>query len=122
MLWSLKQSGGRPPQSLSAHIERRLQFALARFSGRIQRVNVFLQDQNGPRGGVDKTCRIVVRLRDGGDLVAEVVDACWEGAVDRATTRVGNTVSREVARLNASRRISRSDHPLASTSIGGRRW
>ena len=122
MLWSLKQSGGRPPQSLSAHIERRLQFALARFSGRIQRVNVFLQDQNGPRGGVDKTCRIVVRLRDGGDLVAEVVDACWEGAVDRATTLVARTVSREVAGLHASSRISRSDHPLASTSIGGRRW
>ena len=65
MVWTMKAPGGKPAPELTAHVERRLRFALTRFSGRIGRVNVFLTDQNGPRGGIDKTCRIVVRLRDG---------------------------------------------------------
>ncbi|MFM7137885.1 MAG: HPF/RaiA family ribosome-associated protein [Planctomycetota bacterium] len=103
----MKASGGKPAPELSTHVERRLRFALARFSGRIGRVNVFLADQNGPRGGIDKTCRIVVRLRDGGDVVAEVNDVDWEVAVDRATTRIGHSTGRELARRRAVRRPHR---------------
>lgn len=117
MIWSLKQVGGRVSAACVAHIERRLQFALARFSGHIQRAQVVLEDQNGPRGGLDKSCRIVVRLREGGDVVAEVADVNWEVAVDRATTRVGHTVARRLARRRANRRIAR---PLSNVSPGGR--
>jgi len=119
MIWSLKQVGGRATAACVAHIERRLQFALARFSGRIQRVQVVLEDQNGPRGGLDKSCRIVVRLREAGDVVAEVADVHWEIAVDRATTRVGHTVARRLARRRANRRIAR---PLSKMSPGVKPW
>jgi putative sigma-54 modulation protein len=121
MLWSLKTPGLRPDPDLVNHIERRLQFALSRFSSRIRRVNVFLADENGPRGGIDKTCRIVVRLRDGGDVVAEVSDSDWEIAVDRATTRVGHTTSREMARRRAGRRPPRKPASFAAPP-GARSW
>jgi putative sigma-54 modulation protein len=119
MVWTMKTAGGKPAPELTAHIERRLRFALTRFSGRIGRVNVFLADQNGPRGGVDKTCRIVVRLRDGGDVVAEVSDVNWEVAVDRATTRIGHSTGRELARRRAGRRIGRPD---AASAHGAAAW
>jgi ribosome-associated translation inhibitor RaiA len=45
-------------EELRAHVERRLQFALSRFSQRIDRVVVRLADANGPRGGDDKNCPI----------------------------------------------------------------
>lgn len=109
MVWTMTAAGDKPAPELKAHVERRLRFALTRFSGRIGRVNVFLADQNGPRGGVDKTCRIIVRLLDGGDVVAEVSDVTWEVAVDRATTRIGHTTGRELARRRAGRRIGRPD-------------
>ena len=104
MLWNLKTAGCTPPASLVAHVERRLRFALSRLSGRIRRVDVFLADENGPRGGIDKTCRIVVRLRDCEDVVAEVSDVEWVIAVDRATTRIGHSTGRELSRQRASRR------------------
>jgi len=107
---------------VSRHLAQRLQFALGRFAGRIRRVSTFFEDQNGPRGGVDKFCRIVVRLVDGSELVAEVVDVEWEVAVDRATTRIGHTVGREVARKRSSRRIARSPDALPPGRQGTRRW
>lgn len=122
MVWTIKARGGKPASELAAHVERRLRFALTRFSGRIGRVSVFLADQNGPRGGIDKTCRIVVRLREGGDVIAEVSDVDWEVAVDRATTRIGHSTGRELARRRAGRRIGRPDSRLASDAPGAAAW
>lgn len=98
MIWELKDKGARRPKGLEDHIERRLRFALSRFGSRIQKTIVFLQDGNGPRGGIDKVCRILVRTRGCGVMMAAVVDSDWVAAVDRATTRIGHTVARQVDR------------------------
>lgn len=99
MHWHLKDSGVRRPVDLPRHIERRLRFALTRFGERIDTVYVFLQDRNGPKGGIDKLCRILVKTRGSGLVVAAVADSDWMAAVDRATTRVGQAVSRQVERV-----------------------
>jgi putative sigma-54 modulation protein len=106
MNWLLKDQvrhqagnpGARLPADLPDHIERRLRFALARFGGRVERVIVFLQDRNGPKGGVDKVCRILAKVHGCGALMAVVADSDWTAAVDRATTRIGHTVARQVDR------------------------
>ncbi|MGB8852897.1 MAG: hypothetical protein WCC69_04965 [Pirellulales bacterium] len=89
-------AGGRRPANLPDHIERRLRFALARFGSRVERVIVFLQDRNGPKGGIDKVCRILAKVQGCGSLMAAVTDSDWTSAVDRATTRIGHTVARQV--------------------------
>jgi ribosome-associated translation inhibitor RaiA len=99
MIWELKDKGVARPKDLPDHIERRLRFALSRFDGRIQKVLVFLQDQNGPKGGIDKVCRVLVKTRGCGTVVAAVVDSDWIVAVDRATTRIGQAVTRQIERL-----------------------
>ena len=99
MLWELKDKGVIRPKDLPDHIERRLRFALARFSGRIQKVMVFLHDHNGPKGGIDKVCRILAKVRGCGVTLAAVIDSDWIAAVDRATTRIGHNVSREIERV-----------------------
>jgi putative sigma-54 modulation protein len=99
MNWLLKDQSSFRPDHLPDHIERRLRFALARFGSRVERVIVFLQDRNGPRGGIDKVCRILAKVQGCGAIMATVVDSDWTAAVDRATTRIGYTVSRQVGRL-----------------------
>lgn len=110
MKWLLKDHGVERPASLPGHIERRLRFALARFGVRIEKLIVFLQDRNGPRGGVDKVCRILAKVRGCGAIMATVADSDWTTAVDRATTRIGHTVSRQVGRL-------RDREPRASRGV-----
>ncbi len=81
--------------ALRTHIERRLHFALSRFGARILHVTVQLEDVNGPRGGVDKQCRIVVALAGAGHLRVEVLDSEYMSAVDRAADRIQRVVARE---------------------------
>jgi putative sigma-54 modulation protein len=77
-------------------VERRLGFALGRFGARIRRVEVVLTDENGPRGGVDTTCRIAARIAPRGEVHAEVTDTGIEVAVSRAAQRISRRVSTEL--------------------------
>ena len=74
--------------------ERRLRFALGRFAGRIDRVLVQVCDTNGPRGGLDKQCRVRVRLRHGQEVLVGDVDEDWIVLIDRASARLGRSVAR----------------------------
>lgn len=117
MQWELKDNDTRHPRGLPEHIDRRLRFALSRFGDRIERVVVFLKDHNGPKGGIDKVCRILVKVRGCGITIAAVIDSEWIAAVDRATTRIGHTVSRELDR--ARRRHGASPRGRPSGRAGG---
>ena len=98
MLWDLHASGVEIEQGLREHIERRLTFALSRFGPRVLRTVVYLTDHNGPKGGIDKSCLIVVRLRGMSDVVGEVIDTDWPVTVDRATSCIGHSISRALER------------------------
>ncbi len=80
-------------------IERRLGFALGRFGDRIGRVAaVRLADVNGPRGGVDKRCRVVAELPGHAAVVVEEADADLNALIDRAADRLGEAVRRRLDR------------------------
>ncbi len=87
--------------AIAAHVSRRVGFALGRFAPRLGRVAVRLADVNGPRGGADKRCRIMVTLGRGGPVVVEEQDADLYAAVDAATGRAGRAVARSLARASA---------------------
>ena len=93
--------------SLLEHVERRLHSALARFDGRVTRVAVRVADVNGPRGGVDKRCRIAVRVRPAGEIVVEGTCPDLYAAIDVAADRIGRSVQREVERLRDGSRCLR---------------
>ena len=117
MHWLLKDQSHHRPADLADHIERRLRFALARFGNRVEKVIVFLQDRNGPKGGIDKVCRILAKVQGCGMLMAAVVDSDWNTAVDRATTRIGHTVSRQVSRLR-DRQVASARMPARMPARG----
>jgi len=88
---------------LRAHVERRLAFALGRRRGQVRSVTVLLDDVNGPRGGVDKRCRIVVQLSASGDVRLEQLDPSLYTSIDRAADRARRAVARKLGRR---RRVS----------------
>ena len=93
--------------ALREYAERRLRFALVHAGDRTLRVTVRLVDVNGPRGGIDKRCRIQATLNGLGELVIEDTQTNLYLAIDRAADRAGRNVMRRLAHLNA-RRANRS--------------
>ena len=94
--------------AMKEHIERRVYFALSRFSPRVARVAVTVEDINGPRGGIDKRCSILVKLDRIEELKVESTDSKVYVAVDAAADRIGRSVQRKVERR---RTLGRSAPP-----------
>ena len=61
--------------ALHEHVIHRIELALRRFAPRVRRVIVRIVDLNGPKGGLDKRCRIHAALDHGGTVIAEATSA-----------------------------------------------
>jgi putative sigma-54 modulation protein len=81
---------------IQGHIERQMDFALGQFESWISGIAVHLEDVNGPRGGMDKCCRILVNIKHGKTIKVEDVDVDFTLAVNRAADRLKHIVGREV--------------------------
>ena len=97
--------------ALAEHAKRRLQFVLTRRSDCIQRVVMRVGDENGPRGGVDKFCRIQVYLIDAHLAAVEDIGCDLYAVIDRATDRVGRVVVKHLDRSRIGRRQG-ADAPM----------
>ncbi|HSE01395.1 MAG TPA: HPF/RaiA family ribosome-associated protein [Burkholderiales bacterium] len=81
-----------------AYVRRKLGMKLGKFARAIERVSVRIKDVNGPRGGIDKLCRIKVVLSGLPSVVVEQQHASLQAAVDRALRRTESAVRRSVQR------------------------
>ena len=89
---------------LREHGERRLRFALDRFVPRIADVHVRLADVNGPRGGVDKQCRLDVLGLPSWRIQVQSEGPTFYEAIDAAAARAGRSVARLLSRMAETRR------------------
>lgn len=96
-------------QRIRDYVDRRIAFALGRFSHRLKWVRVTLADTNGPRGGVDKRCVIETKMMPHGQFVAQVSDEELEPAISRAVDRLARRVREALDRRRDTRRRTRTD-------------
>jgi len=84
-------------EDLKDFVERRIHFALGRFTGRIKALSVRLTDVNGPRKGMDKCCAIRVNAGYGGPLVVRERQDNIYSAVALAVERAERAVQRQLS-------------------------
>lgn len=89
--------------AISDHAVRRLRFALTHAADHIRRVTVRLSDINGPRGGSDKCCRILVTMEKLPEVAIEDIESDLYVAIDRAADRAARTVTRRIGRTRVRR-------------------
>lgn len=85
---------------LREHIERRVKFALQRFAQHIRKMHVQLRDLNGPRGGIDKSCKLTIFLLSGAAMVLEERGPNAYGAIDCLVDKAARII---VGRLERKR-------------------
>jgi len=94
----IRAIGIPPTEALSAHIERRMAFALSRFYARMDRIVVRFSDLNGPKGGQDKVCQVGFTLRGMAPEIVEAKDADLYLAIDLAAAKAGRRMARLIER------------------------
>jgi hypothetical protein len=99
-------SGALSAPELREHVARKLERALGRIGGRVQRVETRCSDVNGPRGGVDQLCRLEFSLRGLPPIVVEKRAETARQAFDRA--------------VNAAKRALRRTHERSGKSAAQR--
>ena len=107
---SVRSRGFELTEGLRAHAERRLGFALARFGTRLASVTLRMDDVNGPRGGADKRCQVVVGLARKGEVRIVELDGDLYVAISRAVDRVERAVAREMDRRGEMWLFSEAGH------------
>lgn len=83
---------------LREHVAWRAAYATNYSRDAVSRLVVHLSDINGPRGGVDKCCRVEARLKGAQSLVVEDIQSDLYVAIDRAFERIGRSLHRQVMR------------------------
>ncbi len=73
-------------EGLRSRIDRCLKTTLDPLRGYLEGVDVYLTDVNGPRGGLDKHCRVVARVPAGRPVVGNPTARDPVAAVAQAAT------------------------------------
>ncbi len=94
----IQSSAAKVDERSRGYIERRIGFALGRFSDRIRSIRVRIDDENGPKGGPDLICRLTIRGDEIGEIHLEDRDMDLRALVDRTLQRAGRSVARVVDR------------------------
>lgn len=77
-------------ESVIRQTYQKLELALDRLEDEIESIDIYLVDTNGPLlGGIDKACRIVVRVRKQDCIEMEDIDVSVDVVIDRITDRLG---------------------------------
>ncbi|WP_066922439.1 CBS domain-containing protein [Steroidobacter denitrificans] len=94
----IRAAGTQLEPSDRDYIRRKLGRKLGKFATSIERVSVRVEDINGPRGGIDKRCRIKVVLSGLPSVMAEERHDTVQAAVDAALTTAERAVRQPVRR------------------------
>jgi putative sigma-54 modulation protein len=98
MRLAIQSSGFGMTNALRSHTEQRLANSLGWARQRMRKLAVRLSDVNGPRGGIDKRCKIQIQLDNGREVIIEEREADLYAAIAHAAERAGCTIGRQVER------------------------
>ena len=82
-------------------IDHRLSFAFARTRDEIESTKVIVTDINGPKGGIDKQCKVVVKPVGLKQIVVAERRANIRQAIDRCISRASHCLNRKLKRRQA---------------------
>jgi putative sigma-54 modulation protein len=106
----------RCDEATTDYIRRRVHFALGRFATAIRGVQVHVTDENGPRGGEDKRCRVLVSRQGGERLVVEGRGMSLQEVVDQSLRRASHSLSRTLERRRLRLDLGRNLWPPVPNS------
>lgn len=103
---SIRARGRSLKRTFRMAVPRILHSALGQVAPRIRAVSIWLEDVNGPRGGVDIRCRLEATLLPRGAVTVTSIAGNEYIATRNAAFRAGSIIDRRVKRVRTLRRQS----------------
>jgi ribosomal subunit interface protein len=91
-------------EALSKYVKNKVQIMLGRYESKIIRVDVSLFDINGPKGGEDKCCKIIVKINGTSSIVIQETAEDLYDAINTCTRRGRRAVKRQLSSHVRTRR------------------
>lgn len=98
MIFETNNKQAQIDENASNEIKRLLKFSLSRFEGAVTRVKIRFIDVNGPKGGIDKRCRISAKLRTGGQVVVSGEGEYYIEALGNCLERLVRSIRRKIGK------------------------
>lgn len=115
MQTDIQSHGFSLTNSINQYTKRRLHQSVKFADEHIRRVTVRLSDTNGPRGGVDKSCQLMLTLARMPTVVIEEISHDLYAAIDGATERASQALARQIQRKRAQ--LSRKHGHVADADL-----
>ena len=116
MMVRIGAKGFQLTSALTGFIRQQVRRRLGRVTSNGADVLITLSDVNGPRGGADKRCRVLLGLNGRRHLVAQSVASDMYHAIDESLARVQKRLLRQQYRRRRIRRQPRIAARLAEAS------
>jgi ribosome-associated translation inhibitor RaiA len=97
--------------SATEHIMDKVEAAFSKFGQHVVSVDLIIEDVNGPRGGIDKKCQLLVNIRGMKSVVVSTKKASASRAIAKAIAKAKRTTNRKLKRR--SMRSARRQPSLA---------
>ncbi len=106
--------------SVKRYVNDRVSSIFSRFSGVIRKIEVYIADENGPKGGVDKTCVVKIKLDQVSEIVVKDVEADVYTVIQRALIRAKQSLAKHLqkSRVFMRKRISYVNDSPEALGIG----
>jgi putative sigma-54 modulation protein len=123
MITDIQTHGFELTDSIRQYTERRIRYGVSFACDDILRVSVKLSDINGPRGGEDKRCHIVITMPHMPSVVIEDTESNLYVAIDRAVERASRAVTRQLdkkqkhAHININKLYTEGTHEHYSSGM-----
>lgn len=85
-------------QVATERVESKANLLATKFGNNVKTIEITVSDLNGPRGGIDKECRIVVSLKRMQDVVVTTKDEKLSKAISAVINRAERSVRRTLDR------------------------
>lgn len=92
-------------------IRSKIEAAFTKYTNKVKSVMLTAKDLNGPKGGIDKQCRVLVRVNGIGEVVATGKHESLSQAISTAIKRAERSVAkriRKVSKVSSRRRQLRT--------------
>jgi len=83
--------------ALSKYVKSKIQIMLSRYESKIISINVSLFDINGPKGGEDKCCKIIIKINGASSIVIQETAEDLYDAINTCSRRARRAVKRQLS-------------------------